>query len=189
MIHFCLNITVGMFMDLVRFIRCLMHIPIASRDRSTHSLDEANKILSDAGCDLTICTVTNLHNKVLQHPVLDVFRLFNHWEAWPLSSFFACLSKDGHVLVYRWLKLFPIVKMVLKERKEGSYIIYDLNWGIGKGGFHSFLFHDEGEQSRVSIYTTFAPTKLFLEWMHDHVNEAIFRTAHKKLLVNNRSHT
>ncbi len=104
------------------------------------------------------------------------------WQQWPRSAFFPCPSTDKYGatwFAYRWWKVIPVVIMKLRAAERPHHIIYDIVWGIGPGGYHSFLigqarlaptFNARGAQTTVSIFTTFPRTRLFPESLHDQVD-------------------
>jgi hypothetical protein len=173
------NFLLGPFDDLKRFVTGLVTSPPLTRVKSEVGLAAARAILSEAGCDLSRCSENNLHTGVSTLTPAQLFGLAAAWRLWPRSSFFACPSTDPQGtawLAYRWYKLIPIVKMRLKIVDRPRYIIYDLVWGVGVGGYHSFLIdQNEAGATTFSILTTFPPTMLFMEGLHDQMNYDIYR--------------
>lgn len=175
----------GPFYDLKRFITGAVGQPPPTRVVSAEGVAAARAVLSKAGCDLSRCSETNLHTGFSRLTPEQLFDLVAEWRLWPRSSFFACPSTDPEGtawLAYRWYKLMPIVKMRLKTAVRPRYIIYDLVWGIGQGGYHSFLIGRDNAKSSggatpvtFSICTTFPPTWLFMEGLHDQMNYDIYR--------------
>lgn len=173
------NFLIGPFDDLRRFVVGATAKPPSTRIISEPEVATARGILSAAGCDLAHCTVINLHTDTSTLSPEQLFDLALAWRLWPRSSFFACPGADSQGtawLTYRWYKLMPIVKMRLKTAIRPRYIIYDLVWGVGQGGYHSFLINQNGTApTTFSICTTFAPTRLFMAGLHDQMNYDIFR--------------
>ncbi len=173
------NLLLGPFDDLKRFVTGLLTSPPQTRVKSEAGLATARAILSEAGCDLSRCSESNLHIGVTMLTPDKLFELAVAWQLWPRSSFFACPSTDSQGqewLVYRWCKTIPIVKMRLKMMVRPRYLIYDLVWGVGVGGYHSFLVgQNESGATTFSILTTFPPTLLFMEGLHDQMNYDIYR--------------
>ncbi len=180
----------GPFYDLGRFVAGIVAEPPPTRILSGTELSAARQVLSDAGCDLSRCTVENLHTFPVDIEPGQLFDLLVTWQQWPRSSFFPCLSTDEHGVTwfaYRWWKVIPVVIMKLRAAERLRYIIYDIVWGIGSGGYHSFLIDQAGlaptfkasaPQTTLSIFTTFPRTWLFPEGLHDQVNYDIYRKLH-----------
>jgi hypothetical protein len=173
------NVLLGPFDDLRRFITGLLTSPPQTRVKSEAGLAAARATLSQAGCDLSYCSENNLHTGASTLTPEQLFDLAAAWQLWPRSSFFACPSTDSQGkawLAYRWCKTIPIVKMRLKTVLKPRYLIYDLVWGVGAGGYHSFLVGwNESGATTFSILTTFPPTMLFMEGLHDQMNYDIYR--------------
>lgn len=181
------NFILGPFIDFKRFVTGSVRKPPLTRMLGEPDLVTARAVLSWAGCDLRRCTSENLHTATTSLPPDDLFDLLLNWQLWPRSSFFACPTTDEQGtawFAYRWYKVMPIVKMRLKRAMKPQFIIYDIVWGIGTGGYHSFLIDQAGSgsgdsaekpQTKVSIYTTFPPTPLFFEGLHDQMNHDVYR--------------
>ncbi len=176
------NFLLGPFFDLKRFIAGALVQPPSTRVTSEERLAAARAILTEAGCDLSHCTVSNLHTCSTTLQPEQVFDLIAEWTLWPCSSFFACprVDEQGEEwFSYRWYGMIPIVLMKLKTSVRPRHIIFDLKWGIGAGGYHSFLFtQTDNALTEFSIFTTFSPTRLFLEGLHDQVNYDIYHNLH-----------
>jgi hypothetical protein len=168
------NFLLGPFYDAKRFLLGAVAPPPPCRVLAPEGLRAAHAILTEAGCNLNGCQVENLHTWPTTAPPENAFEWLVAWQLWPTSTFLACPTLDEAGtpwFAYRWYGLLPLVKMKLKASRKPRYIIYDLVWGIGAGGYHSFLVgQNQHHQTTVSIYTTFAPTPLFLEGMHDQIN-------------------
>lgn len=173
------NYLVGPFDDLKRFVVGSLSPPPPTRVVSAAGLAGARAVLTWANCDLKRCTAENLHTRSSPLAEDHLFDLLLDWQLWPRSSFFACptTDQDGTVrFAYRWYGLVPIVMMRLKSAIKPRCIIYDIVWGIGQGGYHSFLLDETtAGQTGVSIFTTFPPTPLFFEGLHDQMNFDIFK--------------
>ncbi len=173
------NFVVGPFYDLKRFTVGSLTAPPSTRDETTEGLATARAVLVEAGCDLSHCSENNLHTGTTPMPLEQLFDLVAAWQVWPRSAFIACPRTDElgeHWFSYRFYKLLPIVVMKLKTSVKPRYIIYDLISGVGAGGCHAFLFdRTEDGMSVFSILTTFAPTPMFFEGLHDQVNYDIYR--------------
>lgn len=173
------NYLIGPLYDLKRFVTGSLTQAPATRIVSEAGLAGARAALTWANCDLTRCTEENLHTWISKLPADQIFDLLATWQLWPRSSFFACPSTDqaGQVqFAYRWYGLMPIVRMKLKTVIKTRCIIYDIMGGVGQGGYHSFLLDEAAHgQTEVSIFTTFPPTRLFFEGLHDQVNVDIFK--------------
>lgn len=173
------NLLLGPFDDLKRFLAGLVTSPPQTRVKSEAGLAAARATLSQAGCNLSRCSESNLHTGATNLTPDELFDLAAGWQLWPRSSFFACPSTDSQArewLAYRWCKIIPIVKMRLKTMARPRYLIYDLVWGVGAGGYHSFLVgQNESGATTFSILTTFPPTMLFMEGLHDQMNYDIYR--------------
>jgi hypothetical protein len=171
------NVLLGPFYDLKRFTVGVVTPPPPSRIIADEKLAAAREELTQAGCDLSHCTETNLHTWPSQLPSKQIFDLFRVWQVWPRSAFFACPRTDNQGddwFSYRWYRIIPIVKMKLKAVTNPHLIIYDIVSGVGVGGYHSFLFDPADSQTNVSILTTFPPHPLFFEGLHDQVNRDIY---------------
>lgn len=177
-----LRLLVGPFHDVRRFLTGVARERPATRQLGRAELDAARGVLAEAGCDLSLCTETNLHADVIPLPAAQVYEVFATWEAWPISSFFICpwqAAPNGQGVAYRFSKTFAVVVMQLKAAVSPRYIIYDLVWGIGAGGYHGFLFRPISDDStEAAIISTFPRTRLFLEGLHDQMNLDIYRRAH-----------
>lgn len=181
------NLFLGPFHDLGRFISSLVAKPPPTRITSEEALASARQALARDGCDLSRCTVQNLHSFPVNLEPDDLFDLLLTWRQWPLSSFFPCLleREQGEIwLEYRWLKVIPVVVMKLRATQRPRAIIYDIVWGIGPGGYHSFLIGQanspptlkvEAAPTTLSIFTTFPKTRLFPEAVHDQFNYDVYR--------------
>ncbi len=173
------NFFLGPFYDLKRFAIGAVTQPPPTRVVSEEGLVAARAVLTAVGCDLTHCTESNLHTGSTTLPPEQLFDLIAAWKLWPCSAFFACprIDKQGtEWFSYRWYKTIPIVLMKLKTSARPHHIIYDLEWGVGAGGYHSFLFNHTAEVlTEFAIFTTFSPTRLFFEGIHDQVNYDIYR--------------
>ncbi|MCB0168039.1 MAG: hypothetical protein KDI79_27675 [Anaerolineae bacterium] len=173
------NYLVGPFYDFKRFVVGSLSPPPPTRVVSETGLAGARARLTWANCHLNRCTVENLHTWTSPLPADRLFDLLMNWQLWPRSSFFACPTTDRNGTVrfaYRWYGLVPIVMMRLKTAIKPRCIIYDIVWGIGQGGYHSFLLDEAASgQTDVSIFTTFSPTPLFFEGIHDQMNFDIFK--------------
>jgi hypothetical protein len=177
----------GPFYDLGRFIAGIVAKPPPTRILSEAGLAAAGQVLTEVGCDLSRCTVENLHTFPVDMEPDQLFDRLMMWQQWPHSSFFPCLNTDeqgGIWFAYRWWKVMPIVIMKLRAAKRPCYIIYDIVWGIGPGGYHSFLIGQADfppalragtAPTTLSIFTTFPRTWLFPEGLHDRVNYDIYR--------------
>ena len=178
------NYLIGPFYDFKRFVVGSISQPPPTRIVSETGLAAARATLTWANCDLKKCTEENLHTWTTQLPAEQVFDLLASWQLWPRSSFFACPTTDqtGAVrFAYRWYGLVPIVLMKLKTAIKPRCIIYDIVWGVGASGYHSFLFDKAANgQTQVSIFTTFPPTLLFFEGLHDQVNADIFKALQRE---------
>jgi hypothetical protein len=180
------NLLLGPFYDLGRFGTGMLAKPPPSRIVSEAGLAVARQVLTDSGCDLSRCTVENLHTFPVNRELDPLFDLLVTWQQWPRSSFFPCPSIDEHGtawFAYRWWKVIPIVIMKLRAAERPCTIIYDIVWGIGLGGYHSFLidqaslapaFNPSPAQTTLSIFTTFPQTRLFPKSFHDRVNYDIY---------------
>jgi hypothetical protein len=170
----------GPFADLRRFARGLAAKPPPTRVLAPTDIAAARARLTAAGCDLAHCTENNLHTATIPLPADSLFDKVAAWELWPRSAFIPCPRLDARGdqwLSYRLYKVLPIVMMKLKTSARPQHIIYDLTWGVGAGGYHAFLFgQGAGEATIFSIFTTFAPTRLFLEGLHDQMNYDILRS-------------
>jgi|GEM_PF-3176067 len=186
------NFFLGPFYDLGRFITGIVAGPPPTRSFSRIELGAVRRIVTDSGCDLSRCTVENLHIFPVKIEPGRLFDMLMAWQQWPCSSFFPCPSTDGQGVswfAYRWWKVMPIVKMKLSVAERPSCIIYDIVWGIGPGGYHSFLIGQAGlsaqlrpgldpalpAQTTLAIFTTLPKTWLFPEGLHDRVNYDICR--------------
>jgi len=173
------NFLLGPFYDLKRFALGAVTQAPPTRITSEKELTAARAILNSAGCALSHCTENNLHTWSTTLLPEQVFDLAAEWKLWPRSAFFACPRADeqGEAwFSYRFYKVAPIVIMKLKSVVRPRHIIYDLKWGVGAAGYHSFLFDQADDGStEFSILTTFPPTRLFLEGLHDQVNYDIYR--------------
>jgi hypothetical protein len=181
------NLFLGPFYDIRRFARGALARPPLTRDLSEEGLKAARKTLASVGCELSCCAVENLHTFPVDMGRGRLFDLLMTWQQWPRSSFFPCsgISQDRATCVaYRWWKVIPVVMMKLKAAERPRFIIYDIIWGIGAGGYHSFLigqtvlppaFTPGSPQTTLSIYTTFPQTHIFPEGLHDWVNYDIYR--------------
>ena len=169
----------GPFYDLGRFITGMVAKPPPTRILAEVKLAVAREILIKTDCDLSRCTVENLHTFPVNMNPDQLFDRLVTWQQWPCSSFFPCPSTDKYGttwFAYRWWKIIPIVIMKLKAAERPHYIIYDIVWGIGRGGYHSFLIDQAGPaQITLSIFTLFPETWFFPEGLHDQVNYDIFR--------------
>ncbi|MEW5957046.1 MAG: hypothetical protein AB1801_04935 [Chloroflexota bacterium] len=169
----------GPFYDLARFVVGLAAAPPPSRVLDRAELAAAGHVLTGVGCDLSRCTAANLHTFPVDIEPDLLFDLLLRWQQWPCSSFFPCLSRDEHGVIwfaYRWWKIIPIVIMKLRAAEKPRYLIYDIVWGIGPGGYHSFLIGQaDPARTTLSIFTTFPQTWLFPEGLHDRVNYDIYR--------------
>ncbi len=175
-----------------RFVAGVLSKPPPTRVLSEEELAVARRVLTSAGCDLSRCTVENLHTFPVNMEPGTLFDLLGTWQQWPCSSFFPCPSTDKYGttwFAYRWWKVIPIVIMKLRTAERPRYIIYDIAWGIGPGGYHSFLIgqpelmpvlNANAAQTTLSIFTVFPWTWLFLEGLHDRVNYGIYRKLHHK---------
>lgn len=151
-------------------------------------LKQARAALTNEGCNLSHCTAENLHTFPVDIEPTRLFAMLTMWQQWPRSGFFACLNSDkrgGTWFSYRFWKLIPIVLMKLKTSRSPHHIIYDIKYGIGPGGYHSFLinqvdlpppFEAYQGQTSLSIFTTFPPMRImpFPEGLHDQVNYDIY---------------
>lgn len=187
--HLLENILLGPLDDLRRFISSALTPTPPTRVYSEVALTTARQTLADAGCDLSACTVTNLHTFPVNIPPAPLFDLLMSWQQWPRSGFFACSDTDRHNIMwfsYRWWKLFPVVLMKLRLTQPSCLIIYDIVDGIGPGGYHAFLinqlelpttFAKATHQTSMSIFTTFPEMNFlpFPERLHDQVNFDIYR--------------
>ena len=175
------NYLVGPFDDMRRFVVGSVSQPPPTRVVSEEALTSARTTLTEANVDLEACTVENLHMWRSPLAAETIFNRLLHWQLWPRSSFFACPTTDQDgtaTLTYRWYGLVPIVMMQLNTAIKPSCIIYDIVWGIGRGGYHSFLLDETVTgQTCISIFTTFPPTPLFFEGLHDQMNFDIFKQA------------
>lgn len=178
------NYLTGPFYDLKRFVVGVMSEPPPTRVVSEAGLVAARAVLTGTNCNLRPCTEENLHTGWTSLPADLVFDLLLRWQLWPHSSFFACPSTDEQGVswfAYRFYEVLPIVRMRLKAARKPRYIIYDIVSGIGAGGYHSFLIEEPRRNSahpaetQVSIFTTFPPSLLFFEGLHDQMNADIFR--------------
>jgi hypothetical protein len=169
----------GPLHDLRRFIVGMGAKPPPTRILTEEKLVAAREILTNTGCDLSRCMVENLHTFPVDINPGPLFDMLATWQQWPCSSFFPCPTTDKHGttwFAYRWWKIIPIVIMKLKAVARPYHIIYDIVWGIGPGGYHSFLIDQAGPaQTTLSIFTTFPRTWLFPEGLHDRVNYDIYR--------------
>lgn len=176
------RVLLGPFYDLRRLLLGVAARPPSTRQLARADVDEARSALVRAGCDLGDCTEVNLHADRISLPVDQVFDLFASWQTWPVSAFFVCPWRDrakGHGVAYRLYGTVPVVVMQLRVAAAPRHIIYDLVKGIGAGGYHAFLFRPVSESSALaSIVSTFPPTRLFLEGLHDQMNYDIYRRAH-----------
>lgn len=182
---------IGPFYDLGRLVIGVVAESPPTRVVSAGRLAAARQVLADAGCNLSRCTVENLHAFPVDMEPGALFDLLMAWQHWPRSSFFPCSRTDeGGVtwLAYRWWKTIPIVIMKLRVAKRPHSIIYDITWGIGPRGYHSFLvgqaglasaFNTGAAQTNLAIFTTFPRTWLFPEGLHDRVNYGIYRKLSK----------
>ena len=173
------NFLLGPFFDLKRFVVGSVSEPTPSRNISEEGLHHARAVLTGAGCDLSGCTVENLHTWPTSVPATQVFDLLFEWKLWPRSAFFPCIG-PGKQFAYRWFKVMPIVKMRRICGVKPQFIIYDIVWGIGSSGYHSFLLDPipdgpQAGQTNVSIFTVFPPSPLFFEGLHDQVNFDMYR--------------
>jgi hypothetical protein len=183
------NFILGPFDDLRRFIKGAIITYPPTRLYAESALNTARQTLSKAGCDLSRCTVENLHTFPVDMEPEQLSEHLMSWQQWPRSSFFACSSfdKQGESwFSYRWYNLLPIVLMKLKLTQRGHFIIYDIVKGIGPGGYHTFLinqvdlppaFKAYQGQTTLSIFTTFPQMRFFPfpEGIHDQVNYDIYR--------------
>jgi hypothetical protein len=181
------NLFLGPFYDIGRFARGTLARPPLTRDLSEEGLKAARKTLARVGCELSRCSVENLHTFSVDMELCRLFDLLMTWQQWPRSSFFPCsgISQDRLTCVaYRWWKMIPVVMMKLNTAERPHCIIYDIIWGIGLGGYHSFLIGEMEKppaftpgrlQTTLSIYTTFPQTHIFPEGLHDWVNYDIYR--------------
>jgi hypothetical protein len=178
------NYLIGPFYDLKRYVVGLASQSPPTRIVSETALVAARAVLTGANCNLRRCAEENLHTGPTRLPADLVFDLLREWQLWPRSSFFACPETDPQGvsgLTYRWYKVVPIVRMRLKAARKPRYLIYDIVSGIGAGGYHSFLIEEPRPNSahrpetQVSIFTTFPPSRLFFEGLHDQMNADIFR--------------
>ena len=178
------NYLIGPFNDVKRFVVGSLSSPPTTRIVSEAGLTGARAMLTWANCDLKRCTAENLHTWTSPLPAGRLFDLLASWQLWPSSSFLACptVDKDGTArFAYRWYGLAPIVMMRLKTSIKPRCIIYDIVWGIGQGGYHSFLLDETSNgQTHVSIFTTFPPTRFFFEGLHDQMNFDIFKQLQAK---------
>lgn len=172
------NILLGPFCDLKRFAAGVINPPPPTRVLTGEGVAAARETLTAAGCDLSRSIVNNLHTGLTTLPPEHLFDLVTKWQLWPCSSFFASPRHDNQGVEwfsYRWYKIIPIVVMKLKTMVKPRHIIYDLDWGIGAGGYHSFLFRQNSDGlTEFSIFTTFPPTILFMEGLHDQFNYDIY---------------
>jgi hypothetical protein len=171
------NFLLGPFYDLKRFTVGAVAVPPPSRVVAEEDVAAARNVLVQAGCDLVRCTENNLHTWSSALSPEQVFDLFQTWQLWPRSGFFARSRTDSQGdewFSYRWYKLIPIVQMKLKVADKPRYIIYDIVAGVGVGGYHSFMFEVTDSRVNVSILTTFPKHPLFFEGLHDQVNHDIY---------------
>ena len=173
------RLVLGPAYDFRRFVVGQTSSPPPTRRRAEADVRAARVVLTAAGCDLSRCQVSNLHAQTVALPAGRLYDLFLAWDAWPCSAFFACPSVDadgGSWLRYRFYKTLPIVVMRLKTAVRPYFIIYDLVWGIGAGGYHAFLFRPvSAAETEASILTTFPPSRLFFEGLHDQMNLDVYR--------------
>ncbi len=173
------NFLLGPFYDLKRFVAGVTSPPPPTRVVSAKELLAARAILTAAGCELSHCAENNLHTGRTTLPPEQLFDLAAEWKLWPRSAFFACSRTDEQGQAwfsYCFYKILPIVIMKLKTAVKPHHIIYDLKWGVGAGGYHAFLFEQAADgATKFSILTTFPPTRLFLEGLHDQVDYDIYR--------------
>lgn len=181
------DFVMGLFCDLGRLVTSVGAEPPPTRVVSEGGLAAARQVLADAGCDLSRCQVENLHTFPVDMESGSLFDLLITWQQWPRSSFFPCSRTDAHGVTwfaYRWWKIVPIVIMKLRVAERPHAIIYDITWGIGPGGYHSFLigqaglvpaFNTDAAQTTLAIFTTFPRIWLFPEGLHDRVNYDIYR--------------
>jgi hypothetical protein len=192
------NFLLGPLYDLERFVIGWVADPPPTRVLSGEGLTGARRILADIGCELSHCTVENLHTFPVDMEPCHLFDLLVTWQQWPCSSFFPCLpaprpaggarrwtGKHRSVrFAYRWWKVIPVVVMQLRAAEKPHHIVYEILGGIGVGGYHSFLIGQPALQpafksctlsTTLSIYTTFPRTRIFPEGLHDRVNYDIYR--------------
>jgi len=182
------NVILGSFDDIKRFVVGVTSQAPSTRIITEDRLNQARAALTSVGCDLSHCTVENLHTFPVDIEPTQLFPKLMKWQQWPRSGFFACLSSDKQGATwfsYRLWKLIPIVMMKLKINNPPHHIVYNIKQGIGKGGYHSFLinqvelppvFEAYKEQTSLSIFTTFPPMRImpFPEGLHDQVNYDIY---------------
>ena len=173
------RVTLGPVLDLSRYVRGKLTAPPATRRLARAELDYARATLVAAGCDLSACTVANLHTACVPLPAARLFELVLSWQGWPCSAFFACSSGTTAGVgrfSYRLYGMLPIVMMRLMVVQRADLIIYEITHGIGAGGYHSFLFQQlTARETAFSIFTTFPPSWFFFEGLHDHMNYDIYR--------------
>ncbi len=183
------NFVLGPFYDLKRMVVGAVATPPPSRVVSEQGLAAARAVLTVAGCTLTACTEENLHTWPTSLSPDRVYDLAAAWQLWPPSAFFACpTTQNGESrFAYRLYSVIPVVKMKLKTAVKPRYIIYDIEWGIGRGGYHTFLIDQTDtagtKRTTLSIFTTFPPSWLFLEGLHDQTNHDIY---HKLTAIQDR---
>ncbi len=193
------NYFLGLFYDLERLVIGFLSKPPPTRVVSEEGLAAARQVLTDAGCDLSHCTVENLHTFSVDMEQDQLFDLLVTWQQWPRSSFFPCPRTDEHGtawFAYRWWRVIPTVIMKLRTAERPRAIIYDIVSGIGSGGYHSFLIRQADlvpalnaniAQTTLSIFTTFPRTWLFPEGLHDRVNYDIYRKLHHQTRLGDRT--
>ena len=190
------NIFLGPYDDLRRFITGVTSAAPPTRVKSEKGLNQARRYLTNKNCDLSGCTVENLHTFPVNIAPEQLFKILTVWKQWPRSGFFACRSTDKRGSAwfsYRWWKLIPIVMMELKVNEPSQSMIYDIRYGIGAGGYHSFLINQVDlppvfdlykGQTSLSIFTTFPPMRImpFQEGLHDQVNYDTYRKLRKQVV-------
>lgn len=181
------RVILGPLLDLARYVRGEIGPPPTTRRLAEGEIGAAQAALAAHGCDLSGCTVTNLHTARVPLSADRLYDLALHWESWPCSAFFACLTSTmvgvGQ-FSYRFYGALPIVLMRLSVARWAAAIIYRITHGIGRGGYHAFLLSPLAEQETAfSIFTTFPPTWFFFEGLHDQMNYDIYLQLHRQSMA------
>src|SRR5574341_1011336 len=82
------NLFLGTFCDIGRFARGALAQPPLTRDLGEEGLKAARKTLARVGCELSRCTMENLHTFSVDMGLGQLFDLLMTWQQWPRSSFF-----------------------------------------------------------------------------------------------------